>query len=158
MTYLTTAVLDIRMGQAPYLPKRDFLLVHETTTYSTTAVLNIQMVQTPYLQKRDFFSSRRRQIIRPLWYSILGWDKFPISKQELSHPRCDNSSTATHSMSRRYKTSDSYNGTSRPQDDKQIDYYGTRRNASSQPMTSSIKKQPANQPSNKRKKYYTSEC
>ena len=157
-TYSTTAVLDIRMGQAPYLPKRDFLLVHETTTYSTTAVLNIQMGQTPYLQKKDFFSTRRRRIIWPLWYSILGRDKFPISKQELSHPRGDNSSTATHSVSWRYKTSDSYNGTSHPQDDKQIDYYGTRRNASSQPMTSSIKKQPANRTSNKRKKYYTLEC
>ena len=55
--YATTAVLDIWMGQAPYLPKRDFFLVQETTNYSTALVLDSRTGQIPYLQTRTSDSS-----------------------------------------------------------------------------------------------------
>ena len=55
ITYSTTAVLDFRMGPAPYFS-------HKTTIYSTTAVLDLRMGHALYLP-RWIYSSMRRQSI-----------------------------------------------------------------------------------------------
>ena len=60
-------------------------------------------------------------------------------KKETLRPQDDNSSTTTV-LDRRTTSPFSTKGTTRPRDDKKINYYCTRRNDSRQPMTSFIKK------------------
>jgi len=109
--------------------------------YSTTAVLDLQMGQALYSLKR--ISSPTR--LQPVDYS----GQVPYLQD----------GTITHKRLLQYSNnlSISCKGTTRPRDDKIIDYYSTQRNNSRQPMTSFMKRQPANRPSNKRKKYYTTE-
>ena len=63
-------------------------------------------------------------------------DKFPISKKDLVIQEV----TIHRLLQYSNNLSISYKGTTRPQDDKQIDYYGTQRNDSQQPTTSFTKK------------------
>ena len=56
--------------------------------------------------KKEFFFVHETAIDRVPRCSIFGRDKVPIPKR-LSHPRDDNSSTATHSIFGRFKTSNS---------------------------------------------------
>jgi len=109
--------------------------------YSTTAVLDLRMGQALYSLKRISSSTR----LQPVDYS----GQVPYLQD----------GTITHKRLLQYSNnlSVSCKGTTRPRDDNIIDYYNTRRNNSRQPMTSFMKRQPANRPSNKRKKYYTTE-
>ena len=74
---MTTTVLDLRRDMFPI--SQEDSLVHETTI-STTSVLDPRMGPTPYLPKKEFSLVHETAIDRVLRYSILGRDKFPISK------------------------------------------------------------------------------
>ena len=156
------------------LSPRKSLSVHETTNYRLLWYSICGQDKFPIF-------IHKTTIDRLLQYPVVKWNNFPISKKDLvvhrtttrrlpqylTYEEPESPSTKTELSSKAEKSrllqysnnlSISYKGTTRPRDDKPIDYYGTRRNNSRQPMTSFMKRQSANRPSTKRKKYYTSEC
>jgi len=89
--YSTTSVLDLRMGQVPYLSRGSSSM--KWRIISTTSELDLRMGHTPYLPK---------EFLRPWddnWSTTSVLDPrmeyFPHLQQGLSHPRGDNSSTTT---------------------------------------------------------------
>jgi len=95
------------MGQAPYLP-RGFSLVYKTTNYSTTSVLDLQMGQAPYIQKINHLlrGGLQHEFLRldKLWDHALSRSALPLSRatptglSRRSRSRVDRAHDRAHSL------------------------------------------------------------
>ena len=116
---------------------------------------------TSSLSFKRISSSMRWQLIDYLGTQFSGWDKFPISKKNLHLPR-QNYHLQKHRIIDYYNT-----WTISPFPTKELLVHKTTSKSTTMVLKEMIhdsqrqaswKRQLANQPSNKRKKYYTSEC
>ena len=123
-TYSITMLLDLRMGQGPYLPRGIFSSIRrQFIDYFGTRSSDGTRSLSP---KRNLFVHETTNY-RLLRYSISGWDKLPISKKDLSIHETTIDRLLRYSI---------FGGTcspypkrifSRPwDDDKLFDYFGTR--------------------------------
>ena len=170
-TDLTTSILDLRRDKFPIFQK-DFLThevtIHRLLRYSTQDETRSLSPKKTYSSMRwqhiDYHDTRHQEDIKFLipkrnssstkWQPVDYHNTRPMKRYDLYFPRRNYHSRRQTNRQLRYSNNllTSKEGTFRPRDARQVDYYGTRRNNSRQPMTSFMKRQPADRPSTKKKK------